>query len=228
MIRVDQFYRILELVPEDFYVFCETQGNIYPINYNIATYNSHEAVEHRPKAYKYIPKNGEPREDYFIFREKLGVNNEKVNRKEQILLSKMYGSVSNSCIWLNTSCLEIQESINPVTVLESKRELNRLNNYNIIHSRRLHHSISILHNRLPREYSIDKCLESISTTYIRGIGLNKREIIIDGKTIIPGKALIIDANLYLSNTICDLSLLNCENKNMFPRKYTKLLMNLRK
>lgn len=228
MIRVDQFYRILELVPEDFYIFCETQGNIYPINYNITTYNNSLVAEHQPRTYKYNPKNGEPREDFFIFREKSGVNNEKVNRKEQILLSKMYGSVSNLHNWLNTSCLEIQESISPITVLESKRELNRLNNYNIINSRRLHHSLSILHNRLPREYSIDKCFESISTTYIRGIGLNRREIIIDGKTIIPGKALIIDANLYLRNTVCDLSLLNCENKNIFPRKYTKLLMNLRK
>lgn len=228
MIRVDQFYRILELVPEDFYIFCETQGNIYPINYNITAYNTSLVAEHRPKTYRYKPKNGEPREDYFIFREKSGVNNEKVNQKEQILLSKMYGSVSILNDWLNTSCLEIQESISPITVLESKRELNRLNNYNIIHSRRLHHSLSILHNRLPREYSIDKCLESISTTYIKGIGLNKREINIDGKTIIPGKALIVDANLYPSNTVCDLSLLNCENKNMFPRKYTKLLMNLRK
>ncbi len=228
MIRVDQFYRILELVPEDFYVFCETQGNIYPINYNITIYSHKADEQHQPKTYNYKSKNGELKEDYFIFREKSGVNSEKVNRKEQILLNKMYGCASSNVYdWLNFSCLEIQESISPITVLESKRELNRRNDYNI-NSRRLHHSLSILHNRLPKEYSIDKCLESISTTYIRGIGLNRREIIIDGKTIFPGKALIVDANLYLSNTICDLSLLNCENKNMYPRKYTKLLMNLRK
>lgn len=236
MIRLDikSLCLILERVSEDTYILCETgNGIVYPVEIRFIIYDAQDR-DLTNIDFKTIETETEhtfgktTHEDLFIFTPKGNIEPCKFAKKRQILLDKIYGEKMKIRYWFQRAyCLELSESSVMITAKElQEKAISLLRDSD---SKLLGKYVSIKHSKyLPKEYSINKCIDSIQTTYLYGVGLNKVELNINGKTIYPGGAIVINSSLTQNNagSICDLSLFDCRNKYRFPRKYTKQSMNL--
>ena len=108
--------------------------------------------------------------------------------------------------------IELSESSNPIKKDDFLRSLPDIRN-----------AISI--SIKGKSYSILPGIVKINTTYVKGIGLNRKVVKLGTNTIMPGEAIVIYSELQpKSEPICDFSLYRRRYK--LPKKYTELLMKL--
>lgn len=232
----DIIEKILTIVPEDFYILCETNHSIFPVDLKQFTSSDNSFYQCHIETARYT--NIEQVafvNDYFTFNiiedpSLYIVNNigQTLSAFTELKIKRfVYQLNIDELKWktiLRVSQFNKRNQYNSIELQKSDKPLNKkefLNKYHQFNSEQKGmRTIDLLVHTEVTKYPISDIVIDVTTTYMKGIGLNKKAIKIDSKIIEPYKAVILYSELEKKNNpVCDFSL--WKRRYKLPIKYSK-------
>lgn len=235
----DIIEKIITIVPEDFYILCETNHSIFPVDLKQFTssdnpYQCHiETARYTNIGYEQVAFVN----DYFTFNftNKQPSPSDIVNNIDQTLSAFIELKLKRFVYQLNIDELKLRTFLrvsqfnkrnqyNSIELQKSDKPLNKeefLNKYHQFNSEQKGmRTIDLLVHTEVTNYPISDIVTDVTTTYMKGIGLNKKAIKINSKIIEPYKAVILYSELEKKNNpVCDFSL--WKRRYKLPIKYSQ-------
>lgn len=234
----DIIEKILTIVPEDFYILCETNHSIFPVDLKQFTSSDNSFYQYHIETARYTNIGNEQVafvNDYFTFNltkepSLYIVNNigQTLSAFTELKLKRFVYQLSiDELKWktiLRVSQFNKRNQYNSIELQKSDKPLNKkefLNKYHQFNSeQRGMRTIDLLVHTEVTKYPISDIAIDVITTYMKGIGLNKKAIEINSKIIEPYRAVILYSELEKKNNpICDFSL--WKRRYKLPIKYSQ-------
>lgn len=239
MMTSDIIEKILTIVPEEFYILCETNHSIFPVDIKRLSssenpfYQCHiETARHTNIGNRQVTFV----DDYFTF----NLTKEEpslyiVNNTGQALSAFTELKIKNFVYQLNIDelkrktilrvnqpnkrdpyySIELQKSIEPLNKKEFLYKCHQISD-----EQKGMRTVDLLVHTEVTKYPISDIAIDVITTYMKGIGLNKKAIEINSKIIEPYRAVILYSELEKKNNpICDFSL--WKRRYKLPIKYSQ-------
>jgi hypothetical protein len=234
----DIIERILTIVPEDFYILCETNHSIFPVDLKQLTSSDSPFYQCHIETARYTNIGNEQVafvNDYFTFNLTEDPSLYIVNNVGQALSAFTELKLKRFVYQLNTDELKWKTILrvsqfnkrnqyNSIELQKSDKPLNKkefLNKYHQFNSEQKGmRTIDLLVHTEVTKYPISDIAIDVITTYMKGIGLNKKAIEINSKIIEPYRAVILYSELEKKNNpVCDFSL--WKRRYKLPIKYSQ-------